>query len=231
MSREERQTGRTENQGERQATRDERQGDRPANRQDRRQNIQDSSLGEYAAARGLQENRQDYISDMYDQHWDNWNDYYHDNHYYYDHHYYPATTFVVIPIPIMVGTTTYYSSNDQWYTQVSNQGETGYVKISTPAGYEVTALPAGYKTITASGQTYYYINNGTFYMSKQRDGKNVYVVVNPPFGIEVTELPKDAVAVKVEGRTYYQYDLVYYRKVTDEGRTTYVIVASPFYKK
>ena len=62
-SREERQTGRTENQGERQATREERQGDRPANREERRQNIQDSSLGEYAGARGLQENRQDFISD------------------------------------------------------------------------------------------------------------------------------------------------------------------------
>jgi hypothetical protein len=121
-------------------------------------------------------------------------------------------------------------SDDQWYTQVSNQGETGYVKVATPAGHEVTALPAGYKTIAANGQTYYYVSDGTFYMIKQRDGKNVYVVVNPPFGIEVAELPKDAVEVKVEGRTYYQRDMVYYRKVTDAGKTTYVIVASPFKK-
>ena len=89
-SREERQTGRTENQGERQATREERQGDRPANREERRQNIQDSSLGEYAGARGLQENRQDFISDTYDDYWDDWDDWYHDNSYYYNRWYYPA---------------------------------------------------------------------------------------------------------------------------------------------
>ena len=46
----------------------------------------------------------------------------------------------------------------------------------------------------------------------------------------MTELPEEAVAVKVEGSTYYQYDVVYYRKVTEDGRTTYVIVASPFKK-
>jgi hypothetical protein len=55
-------------------------------------------------------------------------------------------------------------------------------------------------------------------------------VVTPPFGIEVPELPKDAVAMYVEGRTYYQHDLVYYRKITDAGKTTYVIVPSPFKK-
>jgi hypothetical protein len=127
----------------------------------------------------------------------------------------------------VVGSTTYYSSNDQWYTQVSNQGETGYVKVSTPAGYEVTTLPAGYKTIIADGRTYY-VYNGTFYIKPQ--GKSSYLVVTPPLGIEVPDLPKDAVAVKVEGRTYYQQDLVYYRKITDEGKTSYVIVPSPFKK-
>ena len=74
----------------------------------------------------------------------------------------------------------------------------------------------------------YYVCNGTFYIKPQ--GKSGYLVVTPPFGIEVPDLPKEAVAVKVEGKTYYQYDLVYYRKVTDAGKTSYVIVASPFKK-
>ena len=97
---------------------------------------------------------------------------------------------MIIPTPVVVGTTTYYTSEGQYYSQVSKQGETGYVKVSTPAGTEIATLPAGYKTIVADGKTYY-VCNGTFYI-KTKD-QSSYIVVTPPFGIEVPDLPKDAV--------------------------------------
>ncbi len=112
------------------------------------------------------------MQDSYDDYWDDWDDYYHDNHYYYDHHYYPAAAFIIIPTAVIVGTTTYYTSEGQYYSQVSNQGETGYVKVSTPAGYETATLPAGYKTIIADGKTYY-VSNGTFYIKPQGE-KHLY---------------------------------------------------------
>lgn len=204
-------------------------GDRHS-RQERRQRIEDSRLGEYVLLRGIHENRHDFIYYAYDDYWYDWDDWYLDNYDYYDHWYYPAAEFAASPTPVVIGEETYhYTSEGYWYTEVSNEGETGYVRISTPAGYEVAELPAGYTTITADGKTYY-VSNGTFYINIQQDSENSYLVITPPFGIEMPELPGDAVAVVEEGRTYYQQDLTYYRKTTDEGKTTYVIVASPFKK-
>ena len=61
------------------------------------------------------------------------------------------------------------------------QGETGYVKISAPAGLTVTQLPEGCNTIIAGEKTYY-VSDGTFYERTQRDGKTVYMVVTRPSG-------------------------------------------------
>ncbi len=207
---------------------------RQERRQERRQRIEDSRLGEYAALREVRENRDDFIYYAYDDYWYGWDDWYLDNYDYYDHWYYPATEFAVASNPVVIGVNTYYyTSEGYWYIQVSDEGETGYVRISTPAGHEAAELPSGYKTITADGRTYY-VSNGTFYISIQSDSENAYLVVTPPFGVEVPELPRDAVAVNEEGCTYYQHDLTWYRKITDDGKTSskraYMIVASPFKK-
>jgi len=38
------------------------------------------------------------------------------------------------------------------------------------------------------------------------------------------------VEVTVEGITYYQYDKMFYRKISEGGKTSYIIVASPYKK-
>jgi hypothetical protein len=203
---------------------------RQERRQERRQRIEDSKLGEYAALREVRENRDDFIYYAYDDYWYDWDDWYLDNYDYYDHWYYPADESVDSLTAVEIGAATYYyTSQGYWYLRVSEEGETGYVRISTPAGYEAAELPPGYTTITADGKTYY-VSNGTFYIRIQRESENAYLVVTPAFGVEVPELPRDAVAVQEEGRTYYQHDLTWYRKITDDGKTTYVVVASPFKK-
>jgi hypothetical protein len=55
-------------------------------------------------------------------------------------------------------------------------------------------------------------------------------VVDAPYGAEVESIPEKAVEVKVEGTTYYQYDKLFYRKISEGKKTTYVIVASPYRK-
>ncbi len=116
---------------------------RQERRQERRQRIEDSRLGEYAALREVRENRDDFIYYAYDDYWYDWDDWYADNYDYYDHWYYPATEFAAASNPVVIGANTYYyTSEGYWYIQVSDEGETGYVRISTPAGYEAPELPA-----------------------------------------------------------------------------------------
>jgi hypothetical protein len=44
----------------------------------------------------------------------------------------------------------------------------------------------------------------------------------------VASVPEGTIKITVDGGTYYQYDRVFYRKISDTLKTTYVIVKSPY---
>ena len=145
-------------------------------------------------ARGIQENRQQYLDDYYDE-WEDW----YDDYWHYDMHYYPSYVFVGMPCThtvVQVGNVTYYQCGSVWYSQVYVKNEVQYVEISAPKGAEITSL-SNPKTIEVNGKTYY-ISEHTFYEKIKRDGKDIYVVVDPPYGVEVDSIPEKSVEVKVE---------------------------------
>ncbi len=82
-------------------------------RQDRRENYD----GDYLKARGIQENRQDFIDDELDDWYDDYG--YHGG-------YYASHIYVSMPCTytvVQVGNVTYYQCGSVWYNQVYNQGD------------------------------------------------------------------------------------------------------------
>ncbi len=172
-------------------------------------------------ARGIQENRQDFIDDQIDDWYDDYG--------YYGRLLSLLNVYVSMPCTYtvtQVGNVTYYQCGSVWYNQVYNQGTVNYVEIAAPKGSEITSLPDA-KTIDVGSKTYY-ISDNTFYERIKRDGKDIYVVVDPPYGVEVDSIPDKAVETKVGDITYYQYDRFFYRKVSESKKTTYIIVPSPY---
>lgn len=116
-----------------------------------------------------------------------------------------------------------------------NHGSSHRVSSYQP-GYEVRALPSGYRTEIIGG-THYYNDNGTYYQS--RSGR--YVVVEAP-GVRypstrpshdrhderrevvITSLPRGYREVNYRNGRYYQHNDVYYQ----QRGSGYVIVSRPY---
>ncbi len=130
------------------------------------------------------------------------------------------------PRTVVVYEVTYYYRDGTWYTKSMHEGETVYVVISAPTGYEVESLPGDALAIEVDGQTYY-LSEHTFYTKIQRDGKDLYVVVDPPPGAQVSSIPPDAMEHEESGVTVYQYDETFYSKDADEGGNEVYVVEPP----
>ena len=135
-------------------------------------------------------------------------------------------SWVTRPRTVVVYEVTYYNHDGTWYTQSMHEGETVYVVISTPTGYEVESLPDDALVIEVDGQTYY-LSEHTFYTKIQREGKDLYVVVDPPPGAQVSSIPPDAMEHEESGVTVYQYDETFYSKDADDGGNEYYVVEPP----
>lgn len=107
----------------------------------------------------------------------------------------------------------------------------GYVgpQASVHVGYEVRALPYGYRTEVVSGTTYY-VHNGSYY--RPRPGgrfvvvtapRRVYVQGSHPTAV-ITRLPAGYRVVTHRGVRYYQSRNVFYQ----QRGNGYVIVARPY---
>lgn len=115
-----------------------------------------------------------------------------------------------------IGTAALFSSCVDPYAQGY-----GSTQVTTyRPGYEVRALPRGYRTERVDGNVYY-THEGQYYRS--RGGR--YVVVDPPKrnhyrnprpgsgrDVVITKLPRNHRVVDYRGSRYYQVNDVYYQR-------------------
>jgi hypothetical protein len=94
-----------------------------------------------------------------------------------------------------------------------------YKAIPPPKGAQISSLPEGYTSVSASGKDYGYYQ-GDFYV-EGADGK--YLVTSAPVGAIVPYIPDSAEEHKGDGTTTYTYNGVTYQPVSLDGDTSYVV--------